>query len=268
MTRPHRDSDAPCRILPWDTDFFGFTVARVNAERLTPESAAEIDIWCREHGVRCLYFLADSSDAATVRAAEAANYDFVDVRLTLEIPDLQAHVSNRTSEPVAETIRPFMQGDVDALVAIARVSYTDSRYYFDLHFDRQKCDALYETWLLGDCIDAALIPAHHTVFVMGVEGQPAGFVTCHVRSVTSQTDVDGQPTFNGEIGLVGVAENARGHGLASQLVNAALRWFAEQSCEIVTVVTQGRNVSAQRVYQRCGFITQRVQWWYHKWFED
>ena len=31
MTRPTRDSDALCRILPWDSDFFGFTVARAVA---------------------------------------------------------------------------------------------------------------------------------------------------------------------------------------------------------------------------------------------
>lgn len=261
MTQPKPDS--PCRLLPWDTDFFNFTVASVNAARLTPESAAQIDDWCAANGVRCLYFLADPDDPISVSAAEDAGYHFVDARLTLEVPDL----GQRTTIPgEVKPVRPFTAADIDAMVAIARVSYTDSRYYFDLHFARERCDALYETWLLGDCIDAALIPAHHAVFVMDFEGQPAGFVTCHMHIVASQTDGDGQPTLKGEIGLVGVAEGARGKGTASLLVNTALDWFAAQGCQSVTVVTQARNVGAQRVYQRCGFMTQRVQWWYHKWF--
>jgi hypothetical protein len=34
----------------------------------------------------------------------------------------------------------------------------------------------------------------------------------------------------------------------------------------VNVVTQGRNSKAQRLYERCGFLTRSVQLWYHRWF--
>jgi hypothetical protein len=34
-----------------------------------------------------------------------------------------------------------------------------------------------------------------------------------------------------------------------------------------TVVTQGRNVVSQRVYQRCAFMTRSAQLWYHCWFK-
>lgn len=263
----HRDSDAPCRPLPWDTDFFGFTVARVEAARLTPESAAQIDAWCDAHAVRCLYFLADPDDPMTVQAAEGAGYHFVDVRLTLEISDLRTYSTSTSSAPVSAAIRPFADSDVEALAAIARVSYTDSRYYFDLHFDRQKCDALYETWVRVDCAEAVRDPAHHTVFVAELDGQPAGFVTCHIQ-VSADDQHEGNVTRvrSGVIGLVGMVESARGQGFAQIMINEALNWFAGQGCKVVTVVTQARNVGAQRVYQRCGFVTRRVQWSYHKWF--
>ena len=32
------------------------------------------------------------------------------------------------------------------------------------------------------------------------------------------------------------------------------------------VVTQGRNIAGQRLYQRCGFLTRSVELWYHKWY--
>ncbi len=70
----------------------------------------------------------------------------------------------------------------------------------------------------------------------------------------------------GRIGLVGVATHNRGRGIGTQLVLRALDWFAGQDVETVTVVTQGRNIGAQSLYQRCGFIIQSHQLWYHKWY--
>jgi GNAT superfamily N-acetyltransferase len=122
-----------------------------------------------------------------------------------------------------------------------------------------------------DCADAERDTTYQAVFVANTDndGQPAGFVTCRVHPIAARNPHEQERlSFNGDIRLVGVAEGARGHGLAAMLVNAALKWFASHDCKTVTVVTQARNVGAQRVYQRCGFITQRVQWSYHKWFED
>ena len=36
-----------CQLLEWDTDFFGFRVARVCGCRLTPEEADGVIDWCR-----------------------------------------------------------------------------------------------------------------------------------------------------------------------------------------------------------------------------
>jgi ribosomal protein S18 acetylase RimI-like enzyme len=65
---------------------------------------------------------------------------------------------------------------------------------------------------------------------------------------------------------VSVAADARGRSLGSALVEHSLRWFGERGMKDVSVVTQGRNAAAQRLYQRCGFITDSVQIWYHRWF--
>jgi hypothetical protein len=34
----------------------------------------------------------------------------------------------------------------------------------------------------------------------------------------------------------------------------------------MTVVTQGRNRGAQRLYQQCGFLSRDLQLWHHKWY--
>jgi ribosomal protein S18 acetylase RimI-like enzyme len=85
-------------------------------------------------------------------------------------------------------------------------------------------------------------------------GKPVGYISCHLKGQI------------GQIGLLGVSANAQGKGYGSQLIEAAFCWFAEHGAGEVSVVTQGRNVGAQRVYQKYGFLTKSVHLWYHRWF--
>jgi GNAT superfamily N-acetyltransferase len=71
---------------------------------------------------------------------------------------------------------------------------------------------------------------------------------------------------HGRIGLVGVAPGYQGKGVGKGLVQRALQWCVEQDFPRVEVVTQGRNLQAQRLYQSCGFQIERTELWYHKWF--
>jgi dTDP-4-amino-4,6-dideoxy-D-galactose acyltransferase len=230
-----------CHLLPWDTEFFGFPVARVASDRLTATHIHQIEQWCADRQIHCLYFLARADDAQTTRLAEDQDYRLVDVRLVFERKLAEA--------PPASTTRPAQPGDLPALKKIARTSYRDTRFYFDTRFPPGACDRLYETWIERSCLGEA-----DAVLVMDSNTAAAGYITCHIDS------------GSGRIGLVGVGADARGRGVGQALVRSALAWFSERSVHTVTVVTQGRNVAAQRLYQRCGFLAESVHLWYHKWF--
>ncbi len=242
-----------CQFLPWDTDFFGRRIARATVHRLNPETAKSILEWCMTHAVECVYFLADSDHAETVRLAEDYGFRIVDIRVTLQCDtrDRLTRISNDLSQPVG--VRHWRQSDIPALQAIARTSYGDSRFYFDPCFPISSCEALYETWIKRSCEGYA-----DAVLVGEVNNQPVGYVSCHLINDTPR----------GQIGLVGVGSQVRGRGLGQTLIDHSLRWFAEHDVEVVEVVTQGRNIAAQRLYQRCGFLTHSVQLWYHKWMSD
>ena len=49
--------------------------------------------------------------------------------------------------------------------------------------------------------------------------------------------------------------------------NKVIEELYKDGITYIDVVTQGRNYSAQRLYQRCGFITQSTELWYHKWLK-
>jgi len=236
-------ADVPCRFLGWDSEFFGRRIARANVNRLTSESLRQVQSWCDSQRIDCLYFLADSADAETVNLAEDAGFHLVDVRVTLG-----RERTGWESDPAPGGVRPFQPEDLPWLRALASVSHRDSRFYYDKNLPQALCDALYATW-----IENSIRGYAQAVLVGKSHARPAGYITCHGTATT------------GQIGLFAVAQEAQGRGLGRQLVLAALRWFDQHEASEVTVVTQGRNVRGQRMYQKCGFSTRSVELWYHYW---
>jgi GNAT superfamily N-acetyltransferase len=224
------------RRLPWDSEFFGVEVARVEAplgDGVVAAAAAA--------GMRCLYLLADAGDGATTRAAEDAGFHLVDIRVTF----------TRPVEPVVPGLaaRDAVVGDLPALIAMSAGMFGDSRFYADPGFARERCDALYAAWITGS-VERRL--AERTL-VIELDGAIAGFI--------SWRGEDGA----GSIGLVGVGEAWRGRGVGQALVAHAIALSAAAGHGRITVVTQGRNRASQRLYQRAGFVTDAVALWYHAW---
>lgn len=242
------DSETICQYLDWDSQFFGYRIARVTVNQLNDEVVSAILEWSESRHIDCLYFLADATDAPTVRLAEDYHFRFVDIRATFE-KQLEGKLTGVDSAFPGVT-RLATPDDIPALRAIARGSHRDSRFYYDSNFPTALSDALYETWIEKSCKGYA-----NAVLVAEVQGQLAGYISC---SLLDQA--------RGQIGLVGVSVDWQGHGLGQILVNESLPWFAQQGVTQVTVVTQGRNSKAQRLYQRCGFLVRSLQFWYHRWF--
>ncbi len=243
---------APCEFLPWDTEFFGCRIARVRGEVMTPEQGAEADDWCRSNGVRCLYFLSRADDPETVQTAEQHGFGLVDVRVTFERALGRAAGPAGREQVSAISVRHAQPGDLAGLEAIARTAHTATRFFNDRHFPRPVVENFYATWVASEVqgrAQAVLVAATPA-------GQAVGYLSCHLDPVLRR----------GSIGLVGVGEGVRGQGVGRSLVLRAVDWFGTQQAREVTVVTQGNNRAAQRLYQRCGFLSRDLQLWYHKWF--
>lgn len=239
-----------CTFLEWDSQFFGYRIGRVEVKQIYPQIAHDIDDWAENNSLDLVYFLSSSDHPESTQTAELFGYHLRDIRVTLQ----QKLSAVDYAAPKAPVMRHYQNGDLEHLVDTVRTAYTQSRFYFDPHFSDEQCAELYEVWLQRSCeTDYA-----DGVVIAEYDGKAAAYVTCHLDNDTKI----------GKIGLVGVVEAARGYGLGRHLVNYALEWFWQQGMEQVTVVTQGRNVGAQRLYQRCGFVTQSVQLWYHKWFNQ
>jgi len=251
--------EAPCELLAWDSEFFGRRIGRLHGRyrgRLDRALLDDVERWRREEAIDCLYLLADGADSASAPLAEEAGFRLTDLRITLDRPLAELAVDEPAADPGDLTrIRPALPDDLPELRRIAAASHRDSRFYADPRFGRARCDELYATWIAASCRGEAA----EAVLVAEVAGRPAGYITCLLRPAP------GQPPY-GQIGLLAVGEAAQGRGMGGRLVQAALVWFAEQGAAGVSVVTQGRNERAQRLYQRLGLYTRAVEIWFHKWY--
>jgi dTDP-4-amino-4,6-dideoxy-D-galactose acyltransferase len=245
-------TSAPCELLPWDSNFFQFRIARVHGNTLDDARAREVEAWSRSERVRCLYFLARADCPDTIKTAEKNGFGLVDVRVTFERQIPQAQDFARLQRSDAIIIRPFRPVDLPVLEALAASSHRDTRFFNDPHFPRSLAEALYSTWLRLECQGRAL----QVLVAATIEGGALGYVSCHLDSAEA----------TGQIGLIAVSPEARGKGIGKNLVLSALDWFESQGAQRAIVVTQGGNVPAQRLYQGCGFLTRDVRLWYHKWY--
>lgn len=248
-------SGEPCDLLEWDSAFFGRRIARLRGGRLDAERLAAVERWAAERRIDCLYLLADPADSAGVALAESAGFRLVDLRLTLERPagGAPARQAAGIVPPGSIAVRPARPEDLAALEALAAASHRDSRFFHDPGFDPRRAGELYAVWIAQSWRGEA-----DAVFVAeladDVSGKVAGYVTCLARQAGE-----------GQIGLFAVAPAAQGRGTGGLLLAEALAWLAARGAATVRVVTQGRNVRAQRLYQRFGFLTRSVELWLHRW---
>jgi dTDP-4-amino-4,6-dideoxy-D-galactose acyltransferase len=232
--------------LPWDSNHFGFPIGRILPTSLSYASLSRALAGAEAAGTRCLYWLSDPDDSQ-VADGERVGFKVVDVRVEL----IARLASQKVSRIAATTIREVGESDLVPLKALASTSHRNTRFYRDGSFPTDRADQLYAEW-----IEKSFQDPKQEVLASGPAGQPSGYIASGVSD-------DG----HGVIGLIAVDESRRGTGLGSALVSAAMGRLAQQGIEQVTVVTQGDNQPAHRLYNALGFSERSRFVWLHRWFE-
>ena len=241
----------PCELLPWDTAFFGFPIARLNGSIVTAALWRDAEQWCTARGVRCLYcFL--RPDFHSTRVVEAAGGNLVNVRSSYERREparMPAAVASHNR------VREATDADMPALERIAATSHR-GRFHHDERFSAAKADELYRVWIRKGRLEIK----DHVLVADDAAGALRGYCSCGRKTLASGERV-------GAIEIIGVDEAARGQGIGRDLLAAALAYFATSGLATVQLVTQAENIVAQRLYQRFGFLVTGCEFVYHKWFD-
>lgn len=223
--------------LPWDSEFFGMRIGRSIGYDDTETLA-----WGVKNNIDLHYLLVDVMHPGQAQQAEHDGWRYMDTRVTFA----------RTTAvlPGLRSVRPAFPEDRAWLRPIARNSFRITRFYADLKLDNRRCDDLYDDWLTGALDD----PAKAVLVALSNDATPVGFVTLSLHGARASLD------------LIAVARTARAQGVGNALVTDAIDWAAKEGAEEITVVTQGRNIEAQRLFQSCFFRTVSMKLWLHRWY--
>lgn len=224
--------------LSWDSAHFGMAVGRLDGEVSDNATLIRLLDHAKAAGACLVYFLHTRPFAVDEQTLQAyggrrvAGY----VRFALPLPALAA-----TDGPPEGVVLGRYDGPDDdpRVLALGMAAGWLSRFRQDDRLPTEKCDQLYDLWIrrsiAGQMADEVLVAWRQDV--------PIGLVT-----------YSGQGEL-GEIGLVGVAESARGGGIGRALLALAHRRMSERGSHRAEVVTQSENQGACRLYRGVGYAS-------------
>lgn len=233
------------QILPWDSEQFGFTVARMCEATADPLQLQKTLDALREQQVRLVYYSVLEDHADQLHCAEQCGGLKVDDKCTYfmsldSINQLTTHpkITAAVKEPTAE------------LTQLAYDAGLYSRFKTDPNIPDSMFKKIYQQWLLNSLNHSIA----DDVLIYRENAAIAGMMTV------------GQKKNRGDIGLLAVNDQFRGQGIGRALVQVAQHYFCQNNLNTAQVVTQRQNHPACQLYEKCGFISEKTECYYHFWF--
>lgn len=233
------------RVLDWDSQFFGYKIAAIQAKNLRLEDLKEIITKLRDQDVKLTYCFADPADEISNFSFESVSGLLVDKKITFF-----KEISESDNISGSQSIKSYnLDYASDKLKSIALQSGIYSRFNVDPNFKNGEFEKLYMEWI-SKSVQKEIA---NEVLVYYENGDEKGLITLVLEGSI------------GSIGLLAVDEKERGKSIGKKLVQAALMYFKEKKADIVEVVTQIENKGACGFYKSLGFDEKSRVNIYHLW---
>ena len=255
---------AVCRLLPWDSQFFGVRMARLDyvlragaGDRTAIGDAVAAAVeWCRAKGVQHVAARLDVADTSAIYALEDQAFRLMDALVTYIY-----HPKRPPPPRVKEvgTLRPFEPSDTDEIIEITREAYQGfrGRFHLDPHLPQQRSDELYIEWARQCCAGRMA----DRIFVSeDSRGRLHGWAS--VRLVEPVSSTGGVRIFAGSLGA---CRRDRPGAYAGLIRAAAAENHAAGA--VTEAQTQNYNFPTVRVYEAVGAQYVRADYTFHAWLD-
>lgn len=230
--------------LDWDSQFFNYKVALLDSEKI--QSEADVNVCLKElkkMQYRLAYIFIPSQNSKLNEIVKQQGGILVDAKTTYATSSIRG-------EEVSTNIISFLDNKPGKdLLDLAIESGIYSRFSKDKNFKNNEFGRLYTEWITNS-VNRKIADE---VLVYNENNKISGFVTLKA---------DGS---NGKIGLIAVSAALRGKGIGRELMKASHNWYLSKKLTTATVITQGENKPACKLYEKCGYHISEVQNVYHFW---
>ena len=229
-------------MLPWDSEFFGVPIGRVDLDGVSPERLVEIETEARDLGIRCLYgTLHEPGVGHTATMVQGHGHELIEIGLRFRRPDIPF-----TPKPTKSTARYGTLDDIDMLSESLDTLAPWSRFGADPRFGPDAARRMHEAWV----IRAASEPGERMLAITEDETGVTGIAT-HVRTPIPRVDLMGVIT--------------QGSGASWAMMNLLVEWAG--GGEIEAGPCAARNIAPCRFLEHCGFSIIDVNYQYHLWLD-
>lgn len=228
--------------LEWDTEFFGFPIARAEVAGATPESLRAIEEEAGDLGTVCAYASLEPAAGHEPYLLQTFGYRLVEVSVDFDRP-----VAPFVPRPSSSTVRPGTMDDIPLLEeAITRLAPW-SRYGADPRFGYAAAERMHRAW-----IERAVREEGERLLLISEDESGLTGLATNSRTPVPRMDL--------------LAVTKPGTGASWALMGGFFDWAGGGP------VTGGwcavRNLSVLRFLENCGFRLTRSQYLYHRWFDD
>lgn len=234
------------QLLPWDSNFFGYKVARIS-KPLSEIEDLNNTLKSLPKDITLCYLSSPKVIEDTSDQIDGFDLKYVDEKLTF-IKELEPKYLQ-----VSTHIHSYSADYPDSkLLDLAIQSGIHSRFHVDIRIGRDKFEKLYRRWM----INSVSREIAEEVLVYKVEEEIAGMITL------------GEKNERSDIGIIAVDTQYRGKGVGKELMHAAENWSLAKGRKVMQVLTQGANKTACNFYKRQGYGIGKVEHFYHIWRKE
>jgi hypothetical protein len=250
------------RPLPWDSEFFGVRMGRLDYLLRSPSvrqpalrEAVEgaLDRF-RAMGVQHVTARLDVADSEALFVIEDLGFRLMDALVTYI-----AHPRRPPPRRVKEVgrVRPFVPDDIEQILDITREAYRGfrGRFQVDPHVPRDRSDEFYVEWARKCCAGTM---ADRIYVADGGDGRVIGWAS--VKRADPVSSVGGAPVSSGSLGA---CRPDRLGAYAGLIRAAAIE--NHQAGVLTEAFTQNSNFPMVRVLEAVGAQYARAEYTFHAW---
>ncbi len=231
-------------ILDWDSEVFGFPVAKIIPEKLDTKKLGGILSDLKKSNVSLAYWAFDKGCANSQIAAESMHGFLTGIKI-IYVADLEV-ISPAFISPTVQLKKYSGDGTNTEIINLTFQGAISSRFHIDPKITRKQYEDIHKIWINNSI-------KNNMIFVVEKNDSIIGFVSLNEKNK------------RGNIDFIVVDKSFGGKGFGGTLMRNAHRWFISRGFKTVQAVTQKENIAACRMYEKFGYQIEKEEYFYHFW---